>query len=119
MCVTGLKTEKWFEERKNMLDDIYRRYNDITIWLTNDGNNRFAVKVSITRIMILMKETTIGKTNGLITGTMLCSKRTMTNFRINIFDEIKQVRTVRWKSHEDRNKGLIESIDLSFIINIS
>ena len=42
-----------------------------------------------------MKETTIGKTNGLITGTMLCSKRTMTNLRINIFDEIKQVRTVR------------------------
>ena len=68
MCVTGLKTEKWFEERKNMLDDIYRRYNDITIWLTNDGNNRFAVKVSITRIMILMKEMIIGKTNGLITG---------------------------------------------------
>ena len=42
-----------------------------------------------------MKETTIGKTNGLITGTMLCLKRTMTNLRINIFDEIKQVRTVR------------------------
>ena len=66
-----------------------------------------------------MKETTIGKTNGLITGTMLCSKRTMTNLRIDIFDEIKQVRTVRWKSHEDRNKETIESVNWSFIINIS